>query len=176
MRIVLNMEGEMKIKILGLIIFVLINIGCMVNPELRKVKIYRSILESMIGRESLDVETTIQGWDFKLFNTWSEENPDADIINKHKRTFASFTKNEIPEIFASKGKYRVMFLMKKIQTESASIGEISEVGTTIMMDSRVTADRYTLIRIVFKDERLVHCKIWSDISGGRLSGQKVIYR
>ena len=166
----------MKIKIFGLMILVFINLSCMINPELRKVKIYRSTLETMIGKESLEVEKTIQGWDFKLYNSWKEENPDADTINKYKGIFGKFNKNEIQEIFALRGKYRVMFLLKKIQTESASIGEISEVGTTIMMDSRVTTDRYTLIRIVFKDDKLVHCKIWSDISGGRLSGQKVIYR
>ena len=69
--------------------------------------------------------------------------------------------------------YNVIFLLKQESSESASIGKISGMGLSYRKDNTVDIERYTLIRVTFRNKRLIQSRIWGDITTSSVSGFKI---
>lgn len=152
----------MKGKILGILVVLCVFLCC-ASPGARQAKIYQGQLETMIGKKTAEMESTFKDWKFSLMDTWQEENPSMEFIEEHNRPVVKFSEAEMREIFSEEGKYHVQCFQKKEATSDASIGTIDEGGRGYMMDTAMSSDRYTLIRVVYKDGALVHYRVWGSV-------------
>jgi hypothetical protein len=78
------------------------------------------------------------------------------------------------QVFSEEGQYRVLYLQKKEATSDASIGTITEGGMSYMQDTAMASDRYTLLRVVFKDDVFTYFRIWGNVHHTSVSGLKRI--
>lgn len=161
----------MKIKVYGLVLFVCFFLGC-ASPGAKQAKMYQSNLEAMLGKKEAEVTAAIKGWEFGLLEQWQEENPDAERIKEHKRPVVEFTESEIPQIFSEEGKYTVMVHSKKMETQEATLGSIDQYGMGTIKDTGLAADRYCLIRTVFRDGILMNVRVWGNVHQTHVSGVK----
>ncbi len=161
----------MKSKVF-LLILLCVSLSCFVTPEAKQAKIYRNNLETMLDKDFKEVNKIIKAWNFRVLDFWEAENPDADIIKEHNRPRCGFSKSEIQEIFALKGKYTVRLSSRKISTDAATTGRIGSYGLGIGKDSEYTSENYTLIRTVFRDDKLVNYRVWPSVSSSSISGWK----
>jgi len=165
----------MKIKVYVLV-FIACFFICCASPGSKQVKMYQGRLEAMIGNKSDEVAAAIKDWEFDLLDQWQEENPDADKIKEHKRPVVEFTESEIQQIFSPEGKYTVMIHSKKMETQEATLGSIDQYGRGNIKDTGLAADRYCLIRSVFRDGILMNVKVWGNVHQTHVSGMKLYRR
>ena len=163
----------MKFKIFGILI-VLCAFLCCASPGTKQAKIYQGQLETMIGKNTEDMESTFKDWGFSLMYIWQEENPSVEVIKDHNRPVVKFSDDEIEQIFSEEGKYHVLYYQKKEATTDASIGTIGEGGRSYMGDTTIASDRYTLVRAVFKDGAFAHFRLWGNVHQTQVSGWKTI--
>jgi len=103
-------------------------------------------------------------WGFKLKQSWDEINPDYASIREKDRGWTGFSPNETEEIFAREGRYEVMLYKKFLRTESASTQEIDEMGMTRTFAVRHQSNHYAYLRVVFRNNQLIHYKVWPSLS------------
>jgi hypothetical protein len=165
----------MKSKVFRLAVLACFFICC-ASQRAKQVKMYQSTLEAMIGKKSNEVATTIKNWEFDLLDLWEEENPDAAKVKEHKRPVVDFSESEIKQIFSTEGEYRVMVHSKKMETQEATLGSIDQYGRGNIKDTGLAADRYCLIRTVFKDGVLMSVRVWGNVHQTHVSGMKLYRR
>ena len=165
----------MRCKIIGILIVLCVFLCC-ASPGTKQAKIYQGQLETMIGKETDELESNFKDWGFNLMHAWEEENPSVEVIKKHNRPVVKFSEVEMQEIFSEEGKYRVLYYQKKEATTDASVGTITEGGMGYMADTVIASDRYTLVRAVFKDGVFSHFRLWGNVHQAHISGQKTIRR
>jgi hypothetical protein len=168
-------EGKMTRKIFGLLVVVSM-ILCCASPGTKQAKIYEGKLETMIGNKTSELEANFKDWGFNLMDTWQEENPSVEAVKEHNRPIVKFSDAEISAIFSEEGKYHVQCYQKKEATSDASIGTIGEGGMSYMGDTAMASDRYTVVRVVYKDGQLAHFKLWGNIHQTQISGWRTIRR
>jgi len=163
----------MKAKVLVLIIFLFFTLSCVISPEAKRAKIYRSDLETMLGKGWNEVFRMIKDWDFEILDAWAAEDPSVDMIKKHNRPGVGFSGKEIQAAFALKGKYDVVLFLKKGGTSSATTGRIDGSGRSSVATADYASEEYAIIRVVFRDKELVSYKVWPNLSSGSFSrGEK----
>jgi len=166
----------MEFKVFGFFLLLSACLCCSTGTGAKQAKIYQNNLETMLGKEKKEIITVITGWNFGMMDSWKADNPDAKTINEHNRPKIGFSKNEIQEIFAAKGKYDVMIFQKKIGTDTATIGQIDQFGKGVLKDTEYTLEHFTIIRAVFRDDNLVSFKVWPDVTSREVSGLITIRR
>ncbi len=151
----------MRIKILCLSVLLIFLLSC-ATGEGKQAKIYESGLESMVEKNSKEVLSTITAtWNFKLANRWDTEDPTVENVLRRSKGRTSFTRQEANHIFSQKGKYEIMLFSKFLRKESGSVGTITEEGAeAIFMGEKQAYERHAYIRVVFKDGKLLHFKVW----------------
>ena len=165
----------MKYKIFGILVVFCVFLCC-ASPGTKQAKMYEGQLQTMIGKNTEEMETTFKKWGFSLMYTWQDENPSDEVIKENNRPVVKFADAEIQQIFSEEGNYLVQCYQKKEATTDASIGTIDEGGMSYMADTMIASDRYTLVRAVFKDGVLTHFKVWGNVHQANISGQKTIRR
>jgi len=163
----------MKIKVFGILIVLCVFLCC-TSPGTKQAKIYQGQLDTMIGKNTEELETTFKDWEFTLMYTWQEENPSVDVIKEHNKPVVEFSEEEMAQIFSEEGKYHVMYYQKKEASSDASIGTINEGGGSYMGNTTLASDRYTLVRVVFKGGVFTHFKLWGNIHQTKVSGWTTI--
>ena len=166
----------MKLKLFGFFFLLSACLSCSTSTGAKQAKIYQDNLETMLGKEKKEIVTMVTGWDFGMMDLWEADNPDAETINEHNRPKIGFSKKEIQEIFAAKGKYNVMTFQKKIGTDSATVGQIDQFGMGLLKDTEYTLEHFTIIRAVFRDDNLVSFRVWPDVTSRDISGLRVFRR
>jgi len=161
----------MKLKFFGFLALLCLCVCC-ASPGTKQAKIYQSKLETMLGDEKKGVVAVIKDWKYEALEQWEEENPSVDDVKKYNRGGCGFSKKEIQEIFVAEGKYMCMLFLKKVGEDVASLGMIDTTGMTDLKDVAFATDRYSLIRVVFKDGQFIHFKIWSGLSQASMSRRK----
>ena len=91
----------MKCKIFGILVVLCVFLCC-ASPGTKQAKIYEGQLETMIGKNTDDMETTFKEWGFNLMYTWQDENPSVEVIKEHNRPVVKFSDPEIQQIFSEK--------------------------------------------------------------------------
>lgn len=156
----------MKLKYLCLTITFIFLLNCTTSPDKKQAKIYVSGLDSLINKDSEEVVSKITDiWEFKCTKIWRAEDPPIkDVINVVKDK-TKFTKQEANKIFSSNGQYKVMFFFKYLRDESVRLGTISSRGYSMSKDFSKTRKfvRHAYIRIVFKEGKLIHFKVWPSV-------------
>jgi len=160
----------MRLKALGLILSLGLCLSYCATTGAKEAKVYRSNLETMLGKDRQEVTAMIGNWDFQVLDSWQAENPDADTIKQHNRSAISFSESEIQGIFAQEGKYEVLIFSKKIETDSATTGEIDQFGTSVLKDAEYTSEVFAVIRTVFRDGRLASHRVWPSMTSTSISG------
>lgn len=148
-----------------MIIFIFL-FSCVVSPDKKQAKLYTSGLESLIDRDSEEVVSKIiDMWEFKCTKIWRADNPSIKDVIKVVRDRTKFTKNEANKIFSTQGQYKVMFFFKYLRDESVRLGTISSRGYSTAKDFSKTRKlvRHAYIRIVFKEGKLIHFKVWPSV-------------
>jgi len=152
--------------------------GASAEPQKPKAqaKIYEETLQGMIGEPFGKVLSTIDDWKFEALVAWEAENPTAKDVAKYNRNKVKFSKKEIAEIFGPGGKFRVIVYNKLIGTEATMIGEIDGAGMGAGKDMTVTLHKFTVIRVVFKDDVLILSKVWPNMEQSGMAGGMLLRR
>jgi hypothetical protein len=133
-------------------------------------KAYQAELETMIGQAPMTLVDKIEGWQFLRSDAWKEDSPSAKAIGKHRMGKVKFSKQELKDVFGGPGQYKVAVYSKLVGTSSATRGTISEIGLSNNKDATITLKVFTVIRMVFKDEKLVNVRTWPKVEGSSMSG------
>lgn len=161
----------MKFKFSGFLVLLCVSICC-ASPGAKQAEIYQSKLETMLGEETKHVVAVVKDWKYEVLEQWETENPSVDEVKKHNRSGCGFSKKEIQEIFSQDGKYTCMLFLKKVEAAIGSVGKIDMTGMTDMKDRGVIAEQFSLIRVVFKDGRFIHYKVWPSLSQASMTRRK----
>ncbi len=142
----------------------------------KQAEIYEDALSKMTGQELGQVNAKIGEWEFQVLDAWEEINPTDKDITKHNRNKVKFTKKEIGEIFGQEGNYRVVLYVKLVDTKSTTMGGIDDKGMSTGKDLTVNIQRFSVIRVVFRENLLAHYRIWPILDQSSLSGGTYIRR
>ncbi len=153
----------MKIKILGLLIVFafLISCGSIYHNE---PKIYVSGMEPMMDKDTDTVLSEIEDkWEFQCNKFWTTQDPTLKDVSKEMKGTIAFTEQEAGQIFSPKGEYKVMVFFKLLSSEKIASGTISSMGTSLPQAGEGATDKsHAYIRVVFRDNKLVHFHVWRD--------------
>lgn len=156
----------MKLKYLCLTITFIFLLSCTTSPDNKQAKIYVSGLESLMDKDSEEVTSKIiDTWEFKCTRIWRAEDPAIKDVIDLVKDKTKFTKQEANNIFSSKGKYKVMVFFKYLRDESVSIANIPFRGYSTTESASVPHKiaRHAYIRVVFKEDRLIHFRVWPSV-------------
>lgn len=153
----------MKIKILGLLtVFAfLISCGSIYHNE---PKIYVSGMEPMMDKDTDTVLSEIEDkWEFQCNKFWTTQDPTLKDVSKEMKGTIAFTEQEAGQIFSPKGEYKVMVFFKLLSSEKIASGTISSMGMSLPQAGEGATDKsHAYIRVVFRDNKLVHFHVWRD--------------
>jgi hypothetical protein len=133
-------------------------------------KQYQTALETMKGQESSKLYAQLEAWEFQVLDSWKAENPTSKEVGKHNRTKVKFSKQEYSEVFGPGGSFRVVIYNKLVGTDASHIGEIDGSGQGIMKDAKINLEQFTVVRLVFKDDKLAHVRVWPKLDQSAFSG------
>lgn len=107
----------------------------------------------------------IDTWEFKCTRIWRAEDPPVEDVLNLTKDKTKFTKQEVNNIFSSRGKFKVMFFYKYLRDESVRLSTISSGGYSMTKDFSKTRKfvRHAYIRVVFKEDRLIHFRVWPSV-------------
>ena len=133
-------------------------------------KACQTALDSMKGQSLSKVLDTIQGWKFEGLDSWIAENPTSKDVSKHNRSKVKFSSQEYKDIFAQGGKFKVVIYNRLVGTDATNIGAVDEYGMSTTKDAQINLQIYTVIRVVFLDDKLVHSRVWPKLDQSSFSG------
>jgi hypothetical protein len=167
----MNKLGEtIKFIILGLVLRVVCLAGRVSDKAKDQAKVYEEGLAAMRGQEYSLVTAKLVEWKFGVLDSWDVENPTAKFLSRHDRGKIKFSKEEFNGIFAPGGKFRVVVLNRLAEKEWATLGAVNDMGMSVNKDAEVQVERYCVIRVVFKDSKLVHFRVWPKLDQSSFSG------
>jgi hypothetical protein len=148
----------------------------MTGKKSANVQLYQDELDIMLMRvkDYKEVTELLNSWEFGVLETWEAVNPDGKKLSQlDNREMGIFSEQEKQNVFRETGIYNVIFLLKLESRESASVGEISGMGLSYRKDNTIDIENYTLIRVAFRNKKLIQFKIWPDITTSSVSGFKI---
>ncbi|HSA97219.1 MAG TPA: hypothetical protein VLJ16_14280 [Acidobacteriota bacterium] len=139
-------------------------------------KVFQAELEAMKGEAPQKVLDKLTGWKFEPLYAWKTEDPASKDFKANNIGKTRFSKQEVAEIFGQAGQYKVAVYVLQVGTDTASTGEVNEMGQTIGKDASHTIQIFTAIRLVFKDEKLVSVRTWPKMESSAVSGGTKLIR
>lgn len=133
-------------------------------------KAYQAALESMKGQEPSKITDKLREWKFEGLDSWAAQNPTSKDVSKHNRGKVKFSSQEYKDIFGAGGAFKVMIYNKLVGTDAANIGEVDQYGMSAMKDARINLEIFTVIRVVFLANRMVHSRVWPKLESSSFSG------
>ncbi len=153
----------MKVKILGfLIVFAfLMSCGSIHHNE---PQIYVDSMGPLMDKDTYAVLAEIEDkWEFKCNKFWTVQDPTLKDISKEMKGTIAFTEQEVDQIFSPKGEYKVMIYFKILSSEKIVSNTISSGGLSLPQAGTGATDKsQAYIRVVFRDDKLVHFNVWRD--------------
>jgi hypothetical protein len=145
-----------------LIVFAfLLNCGSVTHNE---PKIYVDGLEPMMDKDTNAVLSEIEDkWKFQCSKFWTTQDPTIQDVFREIKGKTAFTEQEASQIFSPKGEYKVMIFYKLLSSETISGDTISSMGRSLPQAGEKNVDKsFAYIRVVFRDNKLVHFFVWRD--------------
>lgn len=155
----------MKRKFFCLFIAFVLILNC-VSLHQENIKIYVSGLEPLTNKDTNEVLSKIEDeWKFLCNKFWETNNPTVDDVFKEIKGKTRFSKQEASQIFSPRGGYKVMIFFKLLSRDTISLQTITQTGQPeahTTEGGRIEEKRYAYIRVVFRDNKLIHSKVWHD--------------
>ncbi len=165
-----NSFGIMKAGALVLAVAIVSLAGLASDKATDDAKTYQAELETMKGQAPANIITKLGEWKFEVAEAWRADNPTAKDVTQHNRGKVKFSKQEIKEVFGEPGHYKVALYSKVVGTSSATMGSIDGMGMTVHKDGTFELKVYTVIRLVFKEDKLTNVRTWPKVDSSALSG------
>jgi hypothetical protein len=160
----------MKAAVLGSVIAALCLAGFASDKVADNAKMYQAGLEAMKGQEYPKILAKLAEWKFELGNEWMMETPASKDFAEHNRGKTKFSKKEIAEIFDQAGKYKIEVYGLLVGTDSVTMGTINSAGMSAGMDNTVNLKSYTVIRVVFNEDKLANVRTWPKLESSTITG------
>lgn len=144
--------------------------GSAADEIAEKAKAYQAELETMIGAPPAGVVAKLSGWKFEPRSAWMTEDAASKDFKKSNAGKTKFTKKEIAEIFGPAGKYKIAVYALLVGTDAATTGVIDGQGMTVGKDATFRLEIYTAVRVVFRDDKLVHVRTWPKMESSTMTG------
>ncbi len=139
-------------------------------------KMYEEGLQGMMGQTFGKTLSLIDDWEFKALDAWEAESPTAKEVTKHNRSRIKFSKKEIQQIFGTGGMFRVVVYNKLVEKDGTKLGAIDGMGMTASKDVSFEIERYSVIRVVFRDDVLIDFRVWPLLDQSAMSGGTFLRR
>ena len=156
--------------VLGPVVVAICMAGAASDKNADNAKMYQKSLDAMVGQDYGAVTAQLEKWELRPLDSFTVENPTWKDISKHNRNKVKFSKDDFNQIFAQGGKYKVRISNKLISTDTSHIGEIDSMGMSTMKDANITLKQYTVIRLIFKDDKLLQYRVWPKLDQSGFSG------
>ena len=146
--------------------------ACRQAPAAAAAGTYEDALRAMEGEEFEKATGTISGeWKFEVASSWEGDRPSPEDLRMFLQKKIRFTDEEIGSVFSQNGRYRILVFTKKTGSEQASVGSVDSMGMAVGKDLGAEIEKFDLIRVAFRDGRLVQGRIWTNMErAGRTSG------
>ena len=135
-----------------------------------RAKAFQAEIEAMTGQPPQKVLDKLLSWKFELMSAWKTEDPATPDFKKLNTGKTRFTKKEIAELLVPGSTYKIAYYGLLVGTETATTGAIDELGRGVDKDASYTVNVFTVIRIVFRDEKLVHVRTWPKVDRSQVTG------
>lgn len=150
----------MKWKALASFLSLVFLLSCATSDAAKQVKIYQDNMLLLVGKDAEEVTKTIAySWKFGLLDRWEAVDPSLEAVIKNNFQKRGFSKQEAQDIFAPKGAYKVMLFQKPLGREEATT-EVQMDMSLRGMGQKNIAQELAYIRVVFRDNKLVHQRVW----------------
>jgi hypothetical protein len=159
-----------RLKLLPVLLTAFWAAACVPSVETKQAKIYQDYLDSTRGQATAKVVPVIRSeWKFELAKSSDVENPSPEKVREICPKSIQFSDAEIRDIFSQTGRYKVMVFSKALKSSSATAGEIDESGFSAVKDASYEIQRSSVIRLVFRDDKLVHSRVWPSLESSRFT-------
>lgn len=150
----------MKSKAWALFLSLVFLLSCATSDTAKQVKIYQDNMALLIGKDAEEVTKTIAySWKFGLLDRWEAVDPGLETVTKNNFQKHGFSKQEALDIFAPKGAYKVM-LFQRFRGKAEATTEVQVDMGMHGIDQKSTGQDLTYIRVVFRNNKLVHQQVW----------------
>ena len=133
-------------------------------------KIIQTELEAMKGQEPRPILDKLTAWKFEPMVAWMADSPETKDFKKFNKGKTKFSKKELAEIFNPLGKFKIAVYGILVATDSATSGSVDQFGMGSMKDASHNLQIYTVIRIVFRDEKLISIRTWPKMENSEIAG------
>ncbi len=133
-------------------------------------KIFQTELEAMKGQEPRPILNKLAAWKFEAMVAWMADTPESKDFKKFNKGKTKFSKKEIAEIFNPLGKFKIAVYGILVATDSATSGSVDQFGMTSSKDASHSLQIFTVVRIVFRDEKLIDVRTWPRIENSEIAG------
>ena len=133
-------------------------------------KAYQAELETFKGQEPPKVLDKLAAWKFELIDAWMAEAATTADFQKHNKGKTKFTKQEIADLLAPAGKYKFALYGIQVAADSATMGTIDSMGMGFQKDSTVALQVFTVVRIAFRDDKLIDVRTWPKLQSSSIAG------
>jgi hypothetical protein len=131
---------------------------------------YQNELEAMKGQEPRAVLNKLVSWKFDPMVAWMADTPESKDFKKFNKGKTKFSKKELAEIFNPAGNFKIAVYGLLVGTDSATTGSVDQFGMGSMKDASHNLQIFTVIRIVFRDEKLISVRTWPKMESSEVAG------
>jgi hypothetical protein len=163
-------RGFWGVVLLGVSVAILFLAGFASDKISDNARAYQAEMVALKGQETSKILDKLASWKFELVDAWITETPALTDFKKHNRGKTKFTKQEIAEIFDPAGKFKVAVYGIQVATNSATQGTVDQFGMSYQKDATVDLQVFTVIRLVFKDEKLIDARTWAKMESSAIAG------
>lgn len=153
-----------------MVLFFLVGISCLPSVETKQAKVYEAQLLSLHNETEAKVLPMVEKeWKFELLRIEKITGLSPSKIKELLPRGIRFSEEEIKTIFSEPGAYKLLIYIKEIGASAATTGEITDLGLSATKDTAYTVKHYSLIRLVFKEDKLLHSRVWPRIDSSQLA-------
>ena len=133
-------------------------------------KIFQTELEAMKGQEPRPILDKLTAWKFEAMAAWMADSPETKDFKKFNKGKTKFSKKELAEIFNPPENSRSRSTGSWSATDSATSGSVDQFGMGSLKDASHSLQIFTVIRIVFRDEKLISIRTWPKMENSEIAG------
>jgi hypothetical protein len=166
------MNNRLKVIVFVAVLSLVLFAGAVPGEEsvADRAKAWNAEIEGMIGQPPQPVLDKLLSWKLDLMAAWKTEDPNSPDFKKLNKGKTRFTKKEIADLLVPGPTYKIAFYGFLVGTEAATTGYIDEQGRGVDKDASYTVRIYTVVRVVFKDDKLVQVRTWPKVDSSEVSG------
>lgn len=148
----------------------LVGLSCLPSVEIKQAKAYEAQLLSLQNEPEAKVLPIVEKeWQFELLRLEKISELTPQKIKERLPRGIRFSDEEIQAIFSEPGTYKLLVYIKEVGASAATTGEITDLGLSATKDTAYTVKHYSLIRLVFREDKLLHWRVWPRIDSSLLA-------